>query len=329
MHGYASRVEAERRHYADNRHVHDLPPICFYWLNRYILPQLASLGYTSADRFFLSNLQRAYERSPREAGRARRFLSIGAGNCDTEVRIAGSLLESGMTEFVIDCLDLNADMLERGKASAAENGLTANINPICDDFNAWRPEKEYDAILANQVLHHVVELETLLDAARSALTPGGPLIVSDMIGRNGHRRWPEALEHVERFWRELPASYRYNRQLQKMETGYPDWDCSAEGFEGIRSQDILPLLIDRFHFDFFYAFANVIDPFIDRGFGPNFNAEGEWDRAFIDRAHACDESGISSGQLKPTHMLAILTAGGTGNLVCRDKLTPEFCVRYP
>ncbi len=114
-----------------------------------------------------------------------------------------------------------------------------------------------------------------------------------------------------------------------METDYPDWDCSVEGFEGIRSQDILPLLLDRFHFEFFYAFANVIDPFIDRGFGPNFDPEAEWDRAFIDRAHACDESGISSGALKPTHMLAVLTAGGNGTLICRDKLTPDFCVRYP
>ena len=42
-------------------------------------------------------------------------------------------------------------------------------------------------------------------------------------------------------------------------------------FEGIRAQDILPLLVERFTFDEFIGFGNVIDPFVDRSFGPNFD----------------------------------------------------------
>ena len=58
----------------------------------------------------------------------------------------------------------------------------------------------------------------------------------------------------------LPASYRFNQQLQRYEEIYLNYDCSVDGFEGIRSQDILPLLLQNFHFDVFVAFANVIDP---------------------------------------------------------------------
>jgi hypothetical protein len=61
---YAERLQAERRAYHDNTAVHDLPEICFYWLmNRYILPQLSTFGFSGADSFFLTNLQRAYHSS--------------------------------------------------------------------------------------------------------------------------------------------------------------------------------------------------------------------------------------------------------------------------
>jgi SAM-dependent methyltransferase len=323
---YSTRIEAERAHYKDQTQVHDLPGICFYWLNRYILPEMARLGVTSADQFFASNLLRAY----RQAGsRTRRFISLGAGNCDTEVRLARTLLEAGATDFVIDCLDLNEDMLERGRELAAAQNVASHIHPLKGDFNTWQPACEYDAILANQALHHVVQLEDLFLACQASLTPAGLFVISDMIGRNGHRRWPEALVLVEQFWNELPEPYRYNRQLLRQETAYPDWDCSLEGFEGIRSQDILPLLLQRFHFNFFYAFGNVTDPFIDRGFGPNFDASSAWDRDFIDRVHACDVREMLAGRLKPTHMLAVVGRQQTAETVCLEKRTPGFSVRWP
>ena len=323
---YARRLDAERRAFENNTEVHDLPPICHYWLNRYILPQLSRLGYADADSFFIGNLRRAYHRSHLPK---RRFVSMGAGNCDTEVRLAHALRESGAEDFIIECLDLNESMLERGKVAAAASGLAAHIHPVVADLNHWQPRGTYDAVLANQALHHVSSLETLLDAIRQSLTPHGALIVSEMIGRNGHRRWPEALGPVQQFWSELPAQYRYNRQLQRQEDQYPDWDCAADGFEGIRCQDILPLLLERFRFQFFYGFSNVTDPFIDRSFGPNFDADKEWDRSFIDRVHAFDEAGIRSGRIKPTHMLAVLSRDAGPEVVCREHLTPAFCVRWP
>jgi len=245
------------------------------------------------------------------------------------VRIAGALLESGVTDFIIDCLDLNEQMLERGKALAAERGVAGNIRSVRGDFNAWEPSTEYDAVIASQALHHVVKLEALFEAVHRAMSPGGALIISDMIGRNGHQRWPEALGFVRQFWRELPETYRYNHQLRTLDIEYPDWDCSTEGFEGIRSQDILPLLIERFRFQFFFAFANVIDPFVDRSYGPNFDPKSEWDRLFIDSVHACDEAEILSGRVKPTRMLAVASPTQVQELISMDRLTPEFCVRYP
>ncbi|HEV7414063.1 MAG TPA: class I SAM-dependent methyltransferase [Casimicrobiaceae bacterium] len=289
--------------------VHDLPPIFHYWSNRYLRPRLETFGASHPDAFFTKYLAECYG----HGGGTRRFVSIGAGHCDTEVRLARALINAGCNDFVIECLELNERMLERGSQLAQADGLADKVVPLQVDFNEWQPVGRYDGIIAHQSLHHVVALERLFDAVGAALAPHGRFIVSDMIGRNGHQRWPEALVIVREFWRELPPAYRYNRQLKRLEDEFLDWDCSTEGFEGIRAQDILPLLVDRFGFDMFLGFANVVDPFIDRGFGPNFSADSPSDREFIDRVHERDQAEIAAGSIKPTHMFAVMRRGADPN----------------
>jgi len=308
-HGYQQRIAAERQNFDTCVEIHDLPPIFHYWSNRYLRPRLEAVGVSDPDAFFTKYVAECYGRGIDR----RRFISIGAGNCDTEVRLARALINAGCNDFVIECLELNERMLERGGQLAQAEGLADNVVPLQADFNEWQPVGRYDGIIAHQSLHHVVALERLFDAVGAALAPHGRFIVSDMIGRNGHRRWPEALVIVRELWRELPSAYRYNRQLKRQEDEFLDWDCSTEGFEGIRAQDILPLLVDRFSFDMFLGFANVIDPFIDRGFGPNFSADSQSDREFIDRVHERDQAEIAAGSIKPTHMFAVMRCGAQPN----------------
>ena len=304
-HGYQQRIAAERQNFDACVEVHDLPAIFHYWSNRYLRPRLEAVGVSDPDAFFTKYVAECYGRGID----TRRFVSIGAGNCDTEVRLARALINAGCNDFVIECLELNERMLERGIQLAQTDGLVDKVVPLQADFNEWQPVGRYDGIIAHQSLHHVVALERLFDAVGAALAPHGRFIVSDMIGRNGHQRWPEALAIVRDLWRDLPPSYRYNRQLRRYEPEFLDWDCSTEGFEGIRAQDILPLLVDRFGFDMFLGFANVIDPFIDRGFGPNFSADSQSDREFIDRVHERDQAEIAAGSIKPTHMFAVMHRG--------------------
>jgi SAM-dependent methyltransferase len=220
-------------------------------------------------------------------------------------------------------------MLARGASLAEQHELGEKVRTMEADFNRWEPEITYDGILANQSLHHVLELEHLLDSVAKALAPGALFLTSDMIGRNGHQRWPEALAIVEEFWDEVPAKYRYNHQARRQEDIFVNVDCSHEGFEGIRAQDILPLLVERFAFDAFVPFANVIDPFIDRGFGHNFDASSEWDRAFIDRVHARDEAELARGRITPTHLIAAMCVGRKGESRYVGGRAPAQCIRRP
>ena len=108
-----------------------------------------------------------------------------------------------------------------------------------------------------------------------------------------------------------------------------DWDHSVAGFEGVRAQDVLPLVVRRFRFELFLPFANLIDPFIDRAFGYNFDPAKDWDRNFIDRVHARDEQEILAGRIKPTHMFAVMRLSKPSRVSFWRGLTPEACVRQP
>jgi SAM-dependent methyltransferase len=309
--GYARRLREEAERFAQVHDVNDLPPIFHYWSNRYLRPMLETFGATHPEDFFaraIANIPA--DRAPLE------ILSVGAGNGDTELRLAALLLARGVDAFEITCLDLVPAMLDRSAERARAAGLERHFRFECADFNRWDGGADrYDVVIANQCLHHVVRLETLLDGIVRWLRPRGCLLISDLIGRNGHQRWPEARRRIDALWQELPMPYRLNRQLQRLERDFLDWDCAQVGFEGIRSQDILPLLIERFGFRQFIAF------------GWNFDANADWDRAFIDRVHALDEAAIDAREITPTHVIAQLTLDRSAVPQTIRQRTPLACVR--
>lgn len=322
---YSERLASEVEIFTGQEEVHDLPPIFHYWSHTYLLPMQQAMGFCGPDDFYVQHLQASARRS---GSGAPRFLSVGSGNCETEVRVAALLRSAGLTDFRIDCLELNATMRERGQRIASEAGLGAVVIPVEADFNTWLAEPgQYDGIMANQSLHHVLALEHLFGEIRKALAPGALFMTSDVIGRNGHQRWPEAMAVLNEFWQELPSSFRYNIQLRRQENRFLDWDCSVGNFEGIRSQDILPLLRQYFQFELFLAWGNIILPFIDRSFGWHFDPEREWDRDFIDRVHARDEAEIACGRIKPTQLYAVMAVEASGPCIQRGHLSTEFCTR--
>lgn len=323
---YTTRMQNEQGFFKNCTEVHDLPDIFHYWSNKYLAPDMSRFGFTNPDDFFTHHIRDflSHPDHPKT-----RILSIGSGNCDLEVKIAGKLLEWGLENFVIECLDINKDMLKRGELAAGTAGVNDHLLFTRGDFNRWKPAKKYGIVIANQSLHHVMNLEGLFDAIKQSLEPDGQFLVCDMIGRNGHMRWPEAMETLKPFWNELPDEYRNNRLMNRHEQQYINHDCSSQGFEGIRAQDILPLLLERFNFNFFYPFGNIIFVFIDRPFGHNFDAGADWDKDFVDRVHARDEASLIAGDMKPTSMLAVLTCSEAETVLRHPALSPQRCVRTP
>ena len=325
---YQDRIQQEIEAYKDNTNIHDLPDIFHYVSNKYWRPKFEALGIRGINEFYSDKIYSVWEQKKSQVA----VCSVGAGNCDMEVAIGEDVKNRG-ADFIFTCIDINKDMLERGKKLAQEKELDKYFVFFEADINYWKVEPaSLDICIANQTLHHFVELEILFDKILLGLKDNGYFLTMDMIGRNGHMRWPEALKIVQQIWSFLPDKYKYNHQLQRFEEMYENWDCSAEGFEGIRAQDILPLLIEKFDFELFLAFGNVVDVFIDRGFGHNYQRDSEQDRTIIDLIATLDEHLIESGVMKPCHMVASLQKKGTlqrtdKELKCFGHLTPEFCLR--
>lgn len=323
---YQSKLAQEVARYRTVTNVNDLPEIFHYWSNKYLVPKYTAFGFCNPREFYVKYMTQVCTRA-NEA--VQHFISVGSGNCDLEVDLAERLLRADINNFRFECLDVNNFMLDRGRDLAREKGVAGRFKFIHSDIGSWRPEYQYQVVLANHSLHHFVELEVLFHKIHESLDSDGYFLTDDMIGRNGHMRWPEALDLVNQFWKELPERYKYNHLLKRVEIEYENWDCSKEGFEGIRAQDILPLLMERFSFDLFVGFANLIDIFVDRCFGHNYDPNNKWDTSFIDRVHLADEENLGKGIIKPTHMTAAMVKHHCPTPQVHKHLTPEFCVRRP
>src|SRR2546421_10350946 len=117
---YETKVEQEIRNYRDVADVHELPPIYHYWSNKHLRPKFESLGFSNPDEFYLQYITQF-------AGSTTQWtcniLSLGAGNCDTELRLSELLVANGVHNFIFHCLDINPQMLARGEKFARERSL--------------------------------------------------------------------------------------------------------------------------------------------------------------------------------------------------------------
>ena len=329
MPDYSERLRAEIERFRTVENVHDLPEIFHVWSKKYVRPKLEEvlgMSISGMEDFYARYITRYAAENPSDQIT---IASIGAGNGDFEVRIAKLVKSSGLERFRFQCMDVNPAMLARGREAASKEQLTEHFEFLEVDVSQWSTVRPVGIVMAHHSLHHIQELENTFANIKKAIGHNGYFLTCDMIGRNGHMRWPEALAVVQDIWRTMPDRYKYNHQLKRFEAVYENFDCSTEGFEGIRAQDILSLLVKLFKFEAFAAFGNIPDVFVDRGFGHNLSPANKEDVAFIDRVGQLNDRLISEGKIKPTQMLAVMRAGEAGP--CRYYLhwTPEFCVRVP
>jgi ubiquinone/menaquinone biosynthesis C-methylase UbiE len=324
---YAQKLEQQKQQYQAGEEIHDLPDIFHYWSNKYLLPKLVNVfGCTQISDFYVNAFADLFAGGNEQV----RLVSIGSGDSDLEVKICKSLLSRGSAGFSMKCLDVNDRLIEEARKRIAEQNLGSHMTAEYFDINRQTLDLRISGFMANHSLHHVLELEKLFEMIDRCLIQNGRFVSNDMIGRNGHMRWPETLAFVEAFWSVLPDQKKYHHQLKQHHKRFVNFDCSMEGFEGVRAQDILPLLRKDFSFASFLAFGGLPDIFVDRGYGPNFSAKDPFDIAFIDSVEATNEGLLSLGLIKPTAMFADMRKGGVARETrVHGHLTPEFCTRVP
>jgi hypothetical protein len=322
---YSARIAAQIKQLEDPEILHKLPDIYGYWAGKFITHRMIETLEVAevADFYAKYFVESTY-------GDAEgKFFSVGSGDSANEIAVALALIGQGYSRFHIKCLELSPHLAERARGSIYENKLQDHLSVVECDLNFWTADQPYHAAMAQHSLHHIVNLENLFSQIRSALYPRGFFLTMDMIGRNGHMRWPETLGVVEEIWRHLPLRYKYSHQSQCFHPDFVNFDCSVEGFEGIRSQDILPLLTTKFNFSRFLVFGGIIDVFIDRGYGPNFDRQNPFDHAIIDSIQSLEDELTDAGYIKPTMMIAVMTPVPVVYPIVYRGRTPEASCRPP
>lgn len=320
---YNELVARQVDQYKETEVMHDLPGIYNYWVEKYTTKSWVEItGYGNIIDFYSEYCRR----SLKESGSAF-LLSVGSGDCSIEIEIVKKLLMNNREKFFFICLELSPILVAKARNKIDREGLGDVLTVAQIDINQWKPKYTFAAVMAHHSLHHILDLEHLFTLIKENLAPKGRFITCDMIGRNGHMRWPESLKLIREIWKRIPRKYKFNHQAQRYDDYFDNWDCSIEGFEGIRAQDILPLLVKNFSFEVFYSYGSLIDPFIDRAFGPNYDPENKLDTAFIDYVHVLNERLISEGILKPTFLTGVMTNEPVASTKVYKNRTPEFSIR--
>jgi len=233
----------------------------------------------------------------RLAGRAEaRLVSLGCGPGGVELAIARQARAASIL-----CLDLNPGVLALGREAAEAEGLNVRFEPT--DLNTVTLEPgAFDVVFCHASLHHILELERLADQIKRTLREGGALVVTDVITRNGYRMWPETRRTVQAIWKTLPERYRVNHTAYagpRIDEKVWESDMRGAGMECLRSQDILPVLRERFEVECFVPQFALCRRFFDTMYGPNYDLSRPLDRAVVDWIWELDCDLIREGKLGP------------------------------
>jgi len=189
---------------------------------------------------FSKRIHSIYERKSRPV----RILSLCSGAAGVERR----MIADADCPVEITLFDLNENLM---RTAAAVLSPIAKTSGVVGDINGISAEQfgnlTFDVAIFVSGLHHVVEIEHVIQTVVELLVPNGEFwIIGEAIGRNGNQLWPEALDAANRIFSSLPERFRRNAFTRKVDSTVPETDFGAISFEGIRSEEIEPLLLRYF-----------------------------------------------------------------------------------
>ncbi len=170
----------------------------------------------------------------------RRALVLGCGSGWLERALA----DKGGVEAIVAC-DAAAETVGRARERALAEGRTSIEYRVVDLEREELPPGPFDAIIANDVLHHITGLERLYGLIHDALAPRGRFVFNEYVGPNRFQYDDERIELINRYFRLFPDNLRWdpvtNRPLWKRTRVDAARLAAEDPTEAVRSEDVLPL----------------------------------------------------------------------------------------
>lgn len=177
----------------------------------------------------------------RDFGPFDRGLNLGCGVGDLEAHA----LAVGLCRRFLS-VDISQSALDRARTRLPHlvEFLRADVNTL-----SLEPES-FDVAFAASSLHHFTELPRVLDTVRATLRPGGLFVFDEFVGPSLFQWRDRQLEIINDILSALPRRLRRDRRrfFQKARVYRRPLDDSSRDspFEAARSEEILPLVAERF-----------------------------------------------------------------------------------
>lgn len=238
-----------------------------------------------------------------------RMASLGCGDGNLE----RNLIKFGYSYDLIDAFDINKNLLAFADREKEKLGYE-NLNYILMDLNNLSLEKSYyDLIIFFHSLHHVENLESVLEEVKASLKQEGILLVVDFVGPN-RMQWKEEVIGIaqemldiipEKYRLDLtapPGEYRYKTTIKKPTVQEV---VSFDPSEAVRSGDILDLLYREFRVIEEKPTGGTLIDLVFNQIAGNFNENDDIQRSLILSLQKTEELLLRSKVIK-THYVFLV-----------------------
>jgi SAM-dependent methyltransferase len=243
--------------------------------------------------------------------RADRALVLGCGAGWLERALAGR----GRFRSIIAC-DFAAESVTRARAAARVEGFSSIDYMVLDLENERLPPGPFDAVIANDVIHHITGLDALYSRIEGVLAPGGKLIFNEYVGPNRFQYDDGRMEIVNRYLRLLPNRLRWDpisgQVLWKRARVDPKQLAIDDPTEAVRSEEVLPLARKFFRVEKEYPYGGgLLNPLLF-GIVANFRHGDPWDDMLMSRLCAAEQRLTEAGDIEADFRIFVGTRRDEG-----------------
>ncbi|TNF35726.1 MAG: class I SAM-dependent methyltransferase [Gammaproteobacteria bacterium] len=212
----------------------------------------------------------------------------------------GLFKQSGVQH--VDAYDLSEGQRKKFFDSKYDGDITVDYR-IADVNTLELPANHYDLVVVQQAFHHFEALEFVAQQIWQSLKPHGLFVLKDYIGANFLQRTPDQRAVCSMLWRTLPERLRRHVSGKVMNGIYIPDKNTLPPYEGIRAEEVLPVIQRRFRMLHGHCYAGILFP-LWNGFAQNYTQSTE-DMALIGRLWQLDRQMIDSGAVEPNFIRAI------------------------
>jgi SAM-dependent methyltransferase len=165
------------------------------------------------------------------------------------------------------------------------------------------PGGPFDAIVANDVLHHIMDLEGLYARIHDALAPEGKLLFNEYVGPNRFQYSDARMALINRYFRLVPDHLRFQPYWRSLFWRRPRVDPAGliadDPTEAVRSEDVLPLARKFFDTEAEYPYGGgLLNPLLFEII-TNFDEQNPYDAGLLRMLCDAEDRLTRSGAIEP------------------------------